>query len=335
MRFHGRIGLLALGALALVLPASASAKTATSHRLDLDKQQQRITLPGYSTQEYSLSCPNGDIAADGMWRIDEVGPFNPQLADPDELQAFGPGGWHLGQAVSVRAAYPSSASTYTFRFRNRVSGDARLKISVTCLGSQTAAASERHALVTRKLAGDTRDRQDYGDFPGGFTDPSQYGCGPGEVFVSPGYEIREGEAYLFASLPGLPDGVGLPLNRWTYGFHVDGQPDIRVFGRCLSLNTARANGHEHKLYAYLETDAQPVSWGNDVWERRISCGDHQKGLVGGFTVFEPGGSFHDPKRWWLGMDPRIAARAYTTWGPDGGTSSLVCVNDRTSRPIHS
>src|SRR4051812_23321732 len=134
MRVKARLIMGAAMVLAVAaLPASASAVTATKHHLDMYKAEQHITLPEYDSGTYTLSCPNGDIAADGMWRIDEVGPYNAQLADDDELP------WNIATGVSVLAAFPSGNSTYTYKFSNNTSETAQLKIWVTCLGKKTSA----------------------------------------------------------------------------------------------------------------------------------------------------------------------------------------------------
>src|SRR4029079_8392234 len=107
MRMHGRAALLALGLAALLLiPASAGAKTATKPHLDMYTAEQHIRLGESESGTYTLSCPNGDIAADGMWRIDEVGPYNPQLADPDEPP------WTIASGVDVLGSYPSGKSQH-------------------------------------------------------------------------------------------------------------------------------------------------------------------------------------------------------------------------------
>jgi hypothetical protein len=301
------------------LPASASAVTATKHHLDMYKAEQHVTLPEFDTNTYTVSCPNGDIAADGMWRIDEVGPYNPQLADDDELP------WTIATGVSVIAAYPSGNSTYTFTFQNNTSDNAQLKLWVTCLGSQTSADTHQHPLVTT-----------------GFTAPNHVDnaglqsyahantCGAGDIVISPGFRINAGDARIVGSFGSNN------LQDWTWKFRVNApNTNIDVFARCLKGFTDYFNGapknHRHKIYAYFTTaPVQHFDKGNGVWEHQISCRDDQKGLVGGFDVSG------DPSWYWLGMDPRIKTRAFKTYGTGaGGSYSVICVNDRTSRPFYS
>jgi len=300
------------------LPASASAVTATKHHLDMYKVEQHVTLPEYDTSTYTLACPNGDIAADGMWRVDEVGPYNAQLADDDEDP------WTIADGVSVTAAFPKDNETYEFVIRNNTSENAQLKLFVTCLGSKTSADTHQHNLVTTSPFWTAHHFNNTG------LQPMPHGgvCGPGEIVISPGFRINDGSARIVGSYGSAN------LRDWTWKFRV-GSPniDVDVFARCLKLTTADYPGapknHRHKLYAYLRTSPiQHHDKGNGVWEHQISCRDDQKGLVGGFDVSG------NPNWWWLGMDPRIKTRAFKTFGTGaGGSYSLVCVNDRTSRPF--
>ncbi|HEU4655947.1 MAG TPA: hypothetical protein VFR97_00395 [Capillimicrobium sp.] len=328
MTFHGRIALLALGALALVLPASASAETATKHHLEMYKAEQHITLPEYDTNTYTLACPGNDLAADGMWRIDEVGPYNAQLADDDEAP------WTVATGVSVIAAYPSASDTYTFTFRNNTSSNAQLKIFVTCLGDKTAADTHSHDMVASPIATQGYNYAVEDEYTTAPNDPVH--CASGQFFISPGFKVNSGEAYLFASKPETN------LYEWTYGFYVSKPAtSLNVYGRCLENFTDYVNGfpknHRHKIYGYLKTTAQHFDKGNGVWEHQIECGEHQKGLVGGFDVFDPSFTWNSHSWYWLGMDPRIKTRAFRTMGTGsgGGSYYLVCFNDRTSRPFYS
>ena len=320
MRVKARLAAGAVIALALAaLPASASAVTATKHHLDMYKAEQHVTLPEYDTSTYTLSCPNGDIAADGMWRVDEVGPYNPQLADDDELP------WTIADGVSALAAYPSGNSTYTFVFSNNTSENAQLKLFVTCLGSKTSADPHQHPLVTTAFVTNNHTTVAGGQFDY----PHANSCDSGDVVISPGFRINSGSARIVGSYGSAN------LRDWTWKFRVGEPTSIDVFARCLKGFTGHFGGapknHRHKIYAYLRTaPVEHFNKGNGVWEHQISCRDDQKGLVGGFDVS------HDPHWWWLGMDPRIKARAFKTFGTGaGGTYSLICVNDRTSRPFFS
>lgn len=322
MRMHGRAALLALGLAALLLiPASAGAKTATKHHLDMYKAEQHITLGESESGTYTLSCPNGDIAADGMWRIDEVGPYNPQLADPDEAP------WNIATGVSVLGSYPSGNSQYTFRFRNNTSEDAQLKIWVTCLGKTTSPDTHGHSFVVGNIK-----TKGYGPLAQQDFVPSNNDipCAADEVYIAPGWNVTAGNATPFSSYP-EPN-----LSQWSYGFYVTSpNTALTVYGRCLKYRTGVTNGHLHKLYAeHRNGPVEHFNKGNSVWEHQISCGEHQKGLVGGWSMFDPSQHWNNFSWYFLGMDPRIKTRAYKTFGTGaGGQYFLVCVNDRTSRPL--
>jgi len=320
MRVKARLVTGAVIALALAaLPASASAVTATKHHLDMYKAEQHITLPEYDTNEYSLSCPNGDIAADGMWRIDEVGPYNAQLADDDELP------WTIADGVSVLAAYPVDNSTYKFVFQNNTSETAQLKIWVTCLGSKTAADTHQHSLITTPIVGPNHIA---GTNLQAF--PHANMCDANDIVISPGFQITAGAARIVGSYGSSN------LRDWTWKFRVSTPgTSINVYARCLKNFTGYYGGapknHRHKIYAYYTTSpVQHFDKGNGVYEHQIECRQDQKGLVGGFDVSG------NPSWWWLGMDPRIKTRAFKTFGTSaGGSYSVICVNDRTSRPFFS
>jgi hypothetical protein len=326
------------------LPASASAVTATKHHLDMYKAEKHLTLTEMDTQTVNLSCRPGDIAADGMWRVDSVGQFNPQLVDPDELTDWGPGGWNLGTGVRVSQSQSIAIDTYQFTVSNRTSEDAQVKFWVTCIGSQTAADTHRHKLDVYTPAGHTftngtGDNEFYtSQWPG---DGSAYGCNAGDLFIAPSWKVNHGDAESFASYPGTFGSPGTDLSNWTFGFYVKGSVDVTVGGRCLKKSTLVVNGypktHLHKLYWNLKTTEDPSApfyKGNSVWEHQISCAEDQKGLVGGYDV-RNGGSWSSHSQYWLGMDPRIKARAFKVYGGNGGNYYVVCVNDRTSRPFFS
>jgi hypothetical protein len=311
--------LLALVAAAAFAPA-AGANVAAKHHLQMEKKEQHITLLASETQTYTLSCDPGDIAADGMWRLDDIPQFNAQLADEDELP------WQIWQAVSVRQSESTSLGTYTFTFRNNTSEDAQLKIFITCLGGKTAPDTHQHAWQTYTPIGMPVGGVPYpfpGVVPGPVVmNPADYDCLPGDIFIAPSWKITQGEAEIADSYPSAT------LESWTFKFEALSTPgSVTVSGRCLKRESALTGTHYHKLYA--KRIASPVAVfdrGNDIWEHQISCGDEQKGLVGGFKNY---GFDH-----WIGMDPRIKSRVYKTSGTTGlGTFYLVCFNDRTSRPL--
>jgi hypothetical protein len=322
MKIVGRIALAVLAVIALAVPATASATTATKHHLSMYKVEVHVTLDESANGQYTVRCPNGDIAADGMWRIDHVDQFNPQTADPDELP------WNVATGVSVLGSYPSASDSYTFRLRNNTSEQAQVKLWAVCLGAKTAPDTHQNALVTTPLTSKSYGPLPQSDFQ---TPAADQQCAPGSVFISPGYDITSGEAHNGASIPSND------LTGRTYGFYILANgTSIKTYGRCLQLTTGPANpgNHKHKIYANLKTaPVQEFNKGNGVWEHQIECGQDQKGLVGGWDVGDASMHWNSFSRWFLGMDPRVKTRAFKTYGDGGGAYYLVCVNDRTSRPL--
>jgi len=322
MRIHGRFALAALAVAALALPASAAAKTATKHHLDMYKVEVHVTLDESAVGNYTAHCPGGDIAADGMWRIDHVDQFNPQTADPDEAP------WNIATGVSVLASYPSSNDAYTFRLRNNTSEEAQVKLWVVCVGKKTAPDTHQNALVTTPPTSESYGPLVQSDFQ---TPAGDQQCPVGSMFISPGFNITAGEAHNGASIPSAD------LRGRTYGFYILANgTSITTYGRCLKEKTGPSapGNHTHKIYADLRT--APVDHfdkGNGVWEHQIECREDQKGLVGGWDVGDANMHWDNFSRWFLGMDPRVKSRAFKTYGDPGGAYYLMCVNDRTSRPL--
>src|SRR3954454_8051099 len=104
--------LLAITAFALALPASAHAGGA--HLLRLYKVEKHVDLEGDA--QYTVKCPNGDYATDGMWRVDQVDQDNDL---PGNIKEY----------VAVYAAYPDSSdkSEYHFKLENLAGGDSQVK----------------------------------------------------------------------------------------------------------------------------------------------------------------------------------------------------------------
>lgn len=306
----------------LLLPATAPAKTASKHHLGSYRVEQHLTIDELDTQTAHVSCSGSDIAVDGMWRVDDVGHFNSQLADPDELPFD-------ASSIAVRAAYASAVGTYTFAVENPTSDDAQVKLWVVCLRDRTqgGAHSHEHELVSAY----THSSGVLGG-TGQFEHTTSPSCASGSVFVAPGFDARDGDAKVYRSAPSSN------LRDWSWGFWIKAAGTaVTVSGRCLSLKTKKTGDRLHKLFATRRSS--PVDHddrGNGVWEHRIDCKEDEKGLIGGFDVFA-GGHTWDTHSWhWLGMDPRPKSRAYRTLGTgSGGSYWLVCFKDRVSRPLKS
>lgn len=311
------LGTVAAAATTLALAPAAQATTATKHHVLTYKVEKHLTLSEGSSISTPLSCKAGDIATDGMWRVDHVAPFNAQLADPGEVP------WDE-TAVVVTESRSTAVGTFAFTLTNTTSEDAQAKLFLVCLGGKTAADTHQHAISTTAAPA-------AGAGPGG---PGKYEdaslqCANGEVFIAPGFRITAGTAETFRSSPTNT------LRGWNFGFWITAPNSaLTISGRCLSLTTGTTVGHRHTLYASLRHDpTEHFDRGNGITEHQISCEDDAKGLVGGYDLYHPSFDWNHFSWHWLGMDPRPKTRAYRTLGTGGaGDYTLVCFKDRTSRP---
>jgi hypothetical protein len=280
--------------------------------LEMYKVEQHLTIrEDEGTAERIVSCPDGDIAADGMWRADQVS-YNAQL------DADGPYDLHNG--IAVTAAENTGPSSYRFRVVNRTENDVQLKLFVTCVSKRARTGSHAHDLLT---SGPKTVTPSLGAGDQGFVAPQ---CATGEIAIAPGWTTTSGDAELFSSLPS-GDRRG-----WTFGLRAgDAGAGVTASVRCLALKSGVTDGHAHRLQVRTVSSAERFDKGGGVTETVVSCGDHEKGLVAGFDV--AGDDGYDPAALaWLGMDPRIKARAFKTLGAGHAPEvAVVCVGDRLAK----
>jgi len=314
-----RAGLFAIMALALALPATASA--GGSHVLALYKVEKHIDLEGDST--YEIKCNNGDYAVDGMFRIDQVDQDNDW-----------PG--NILTAVQVYAAYPDSSdkSKYVFEMENVNGGDAQAKLWVTCLGKKTVGGSHQ---VSWNLSGrkDTSWTSSGNQLYGGFASAGDE-CASDEIAVAPGYQFSSGTGHLVASRTSLPGDSGTNVGRnWSMVFGLDGGSSAwKTYFRCLQLRSNPGpGGHKHRIIVQRMGGSPtpnvsiPVNY---VKEVQTSCSDLAKGMVHGFDTTP----YYAKHLWFFGMDPRIKTRAYKFWNDDSSPikvwTGLTCFKDKTN-----
>src|SRR3954452_8802336 len=146
---RGRL-MLRAGAWALVAPAlPRSAMAGQAHLVKLYKVEKHVDLQGQDSS-YTVTCPNSDLALQGMWRVDDVEQGN------DFCDLDGPGGtwgtttapaandhadWDVLRSVRPTEVDATSDSTYRFEFTPLSGGDAQLHLWVTCLGHRSEAVS--------------------------------------------------------------------------------------------------------------------------------------------------------------------------------------------------
>ena len=328
---------IVLGAIAalaaMALPSAAFGK---AHLLRLYKVEQHADLVGQDTK-YTVQCPDGDLALDGMWRIDNVDQDNDyvfpnfSLGDPafDVLRSVRP--------VESQAIDPS---TFEFAFNPTSGGDVQVKLWVTCLGKKTA--PNGHFVTWSISPGSTK--------PVSVGTPTTTGGCPNGIVVQPGFIVNTGDADLMTS---RPTDASDTTWAWKWDNFDPGPPAFTgtVSWNCLDLtssfNQPAAPHHRHRIVKQFRSNdplyappaavpsSPPLILHHAVREATMHCGDHYKGMVGGWDA-----QYNNPLNgygslWYLGMDPRIKSRSFkwinshasTDWRPN---LYLVCFKDKTT-----
>lgn len=362
-----RIAALIAAAAALAIPSAALA--GKSHQTDVYKVEDHVELEG-EDGTYTLSCKPGDVAVDGMWRVDNVDQDN-DWTDPDgQLASFwgpAPTGIDTSPDLTIRkairpmAAYASSASTYTFQFTPLAGADVQLKLFLTCLPDPVSGAGHSHTWTeggqfsnAASVVAKTSDPQ---------SADTTAACTGSTILIQPGFETTSTGNHVVASRPTPPGGPpGWNGKRWLWRVWNDGTDPAgttTLTWRCLAVksSTGGSNNHTHKLvFNKKETTwdssapAAPALGPKQKGERQQHCGEHYKGMLGGWDIsgaWRTAGSAGPvvwPDHMWiyfLGMDPRIKSRAFSLLNldeissptaPPGKpiTTSLVCWKDRTT-----
>lgn len=325
--------LLAPLAVVAAIASPASAGPGKPHEVYMYKVEKHVDLSGeYPDQNMHehVFCNSGDIALDGMWRVDHVDQANPPDTYGDERD------------VVFLASYGDDANPAKWHFRatNFADGDAQIKLWVTCIrGTVEQAHGHTHSVVISDRTGFDHN----GVTAGSYSWSHDSVCGSGELPVTPGFNVTS-DTYgkrlrLFQSWPTAS------LQGWQWAFVVDDPVDITVYLRCLRVKTGSGgNGpHAHNLqYAW-----RPNGYGGyhdflsvvGTQERRINCDDGTNGaryqdykaMVGAFWIDDPS------HVWFLGMDPRPKQRSYKFWWDGGGSNSYylaaLCIRARTSKQV--
>lgn len=327
---HTRLIAGALAALgALALPASALAGH-KAHLLKLYKVEQHVDLEG-EDGIYTVSCPNGDYALDGMWRIDDV----------EQDNDFGGTLLDLFHTVRPVQAKSVATDTYQFKFTPLSGGDVQIKLWVTCVDQNTS--GHQWTITPAVAAPNTTSTVDTtGVGPYAFDDAATKAtatCPAGQIVVAPGFDVTSGSGGngdLVVSKPDASDSTWT----WKWAAMDSGASGIKVTHswRCLTLKSQAYQSHTHRIVKQVrsQTDTIPA---NVTSETRLSCGELYKGLIGGWdlsgTANGHGGTAHVfDYVWYLGMDPRIKTRAFK-WANNDSIAQpvdtyLVCFKDKTT-----
>lgn len=352
---------LATSALALVaLLAPSSALAGRSHHLKLYKVEMHVDLEGQD-DTYTVECRNNDLALDGMWRIDDVEQDNDYAWTP----STGNPQFDVRRAVRPVQVRNNGDSAYDFKFTPESGGDVSMKLFITCLGEKTESVNGHTHKFT--ITGGGSDNVVAGNpidplitqLTAQYGDSTSASCGVNQVLVQPGFNVTAGDADLVTSRP---------LNRnardWEWQW-VTATPTFAATHtwRCLNLRSdtelpVSLNPHRHRIVKQFRTNdpVAPYNGGstpstppfvkkNAIAEVQLHCGEHYKGMVGGWhvgpgTPHDGGGPYTSPNPgygylWFLGMDPRIKTRAFRFINADPMNDwradlYLVCFKDRTT-----
>ena len=328
--------LAAVGALAaLIAPlalvasgeAAAAPKGLKTHQTKVYKVEKHVDIGGEYPDNYvheHLSCSPGDIATDGMWRVDHVDQANPDTGTSGDERD-----------VRVTSSYGDSSdwSKWHFEITNDATADAQVKLFLVCLDDDTT-ERDGHA---HKLNASPQKKLAVASFDDDMFPYTQAECDPGFYAIAPGFNFPTGEARLFHSWP-TADHQGW---EWKFKILLPGATGDVTY-RCLRAETEKAGPgpHTHLLDYdwYSDADlpkplpAPHVHKGikftvdaSETAEAQLSCKSHGKAIVGGFY-------FHPNYVWWLGQDPRPKTRAHKLWVSKNGQSvwlDNLCLEGRT------
>lgn len=330
---------------ALVAPSTAAGNVGPRmHEVYTYKVERHVDLSGeYPDNTFNgyVACDAGDLALDGMWRIDHVDQFQPADSDFDDPLDPDVGTYNDQRDVIVYASYGAAnphGNRWYFRLENRAQGNAQVKLFATCTRYRTEpgpAGNHRHDIDISNRYVEANDNR-----PAGATwFDSGFDCGAGAYAVAPGFDFTGNTRnHIYRSWPAL-NGRG-----WSWGFKLDGaNPSLNVYVRCIKARVKTASGHTHKL---PQTFRPHHNGGPQIWvtphqtpvERRYDCDDNDgrysnyKAAVGAFHIADP----HHV--WFYGMDPRPKQRAFRFWWDGTGPDNYVytgthCIRARTGKQL--
>src|SRR3954451_6666947 len=344
------IAVAAFAAMAVLAPGSAFAGGA--HLLGMYKYEKHIDVQG-DGGEYTITCPNDDIAIDGMWRVDNAD------QDNDYTYDTAPSGFanlDVLNSLEPVAAYADAAndSKFHFEFVSLEGGDVQGKLFLTCL-PDTATPNQGHTVAWLPSVQHT----DGGTpFAGPSLSPNTYvnavpaattACGVKEMAIQPGFQwagsgTNYGKPYKRTPTSGTSS---TKWRSWSWGFFSPTGGTVTLTWRCLpylsDYNVPLAPHHRHAIQVAPRNNTTPnpaTLYGSRVTEIQVICGEHYKAMLGswdfGYSGYSwaPGDYFK--KLWYLGMDPRPKSRAYKILNTDpaniNGTTMFggLCWKDKTT-----
>jgi hypothetical protein len=337
-RIHLIVAAVVLAA-AFMAPSAAFAGKA--HFLGMYKVEKQVDVQGEG-EDYTISCKSGDIALDGMWRIDNVDQDNDYTpSSPPGWDTTGNHGFDVLESVLPVTSQSSGIGSFTFHFLPLAGGDTQGKIFLTCLPDPTPAIDgHSHHWTISNLFTATHPYTT----PGGKTiddSANANACPSTAIAVVPGFDWTAGNGVAYRRWPHTTSGI----TTWDWSFDVDsaasvGTPSsVTTSWRCLDYKTQTAGSpsHTHKFVKTFAPKSPSPGTGqtakkNRVQELQVSCGELYKGMIGAWDFR---GSYGFNKLWFLGMDPRPKTRAYKVLNADPSNNytadfGLVCFKDKTT-----
>ena len=319
------LGCALLALVALLCTSAAPAQAGgRSHLLGIYKVDMPIDIEG-EDGAYTASCRAGDIALDGMWRIDDIDQDNDYVPQPPP--GFGTTGnamWDVAESVLPQAAFASAPDTYTFMFLPVAGGDIRAHLFLTCLSQPTTqTAGHAHTWTA------TPQPHQSLAVASGPNPTTTADCPAGEIAIANGFDWSPGGARGNVTRR-WPDTTA--VRAWDWTFYSDGPGRIDLSWSCLRLTTnpAGSPAHVHRMIKTVVTDTQ-VAKKNGVTTLELACGQLYKAGLGAWDF---GANFSHTRLWFLGMDPRPKLRAFKILNAGTVNRNVgladVCIKERTS-----
>jgi choice-of-anchor A domain-containing protein/uncharacterized repeat protein (TIGR01451 family) len=261
----------------------------TSDQLTVVKAEQYITMQAGQTVTTNLACPSGMFATDAS-------------VEPVHVDQ----GTGTLESVQVNGLYQLTDGSYQAVVTNTSSGQAQAEMYATCMSNQT---QQGYPL---EVTGETSQAS---TLTAG-THTIALNCGAGRTPVAPSFDVTSGNAAETALVPNGTSEQDLSLQVGTGGAQV-------VVGmRCLEDETGIHNGSVEQLGFTQVNRTVTVPAGTET-STQVSCGDLQKGIVGGWNL-QPGLNS-------MGSEPQPKIRLFWIDNPSSqaltGQLSLLCVNE--------
>jgi hypothetical protein len=314
-----------LAVAALLVAAGPAQAGGRAHQLGIYKVDDAIDISGEDGID-TISCRAGDIALDGMWRIDDIDQDNDYVPDPPPgFGTTGNSAWDGLESILPVTAKATAIDTYTFSFMPVAGGDIRVHLFLTCLSQPTTATNgHAHQWSWGGIVADTVPV-----VAGSNTYSTSPSCPAGFIMIANGFDWNAGAARgnVAKRWPG-----GTAVRDWDYRFYSDGAGSIDVSWACLRLLTLSAGSpaHSHRMIKQFLSETQVVKK-DSVGTYQHACGALYKAGLGAWDF---GTNFSHTRLWFLGMDPRPKLRAYKILNADSVNRNVdfgdVCIKERTT-----